>query len=808
MNNDDKVKKFLEKEDIPEELAPENIRKMLDEKAPSKKRKNISVAGRVGAVAAALAVIAGGTLSYTITHKTKCQVRPPTTIPETSQKAIAPATDEDILLLASTGNYMTGAEDYEQIYIMMKEVADNRKKAVQSARTFGVMEDGIEIAEEAVADDADYDYDSDEYFADAETVDIAGAVNKSATMSADTGAEEEFSETYNQEENVLEADIVKTDGKNIYYLYNNYDKSNNSTLNYATVDNGKFTSYGSIDINVNINDCFGEEYEESYSCVNDMYLYNDILVVIGNVNGYNDTDDYYNWKDTTFVSFYTTDEIPQLIDTYYQEGSYNDVRISPEGYMYLITGYSSWDFYNIDDYEEIERYIPTCGVSGDVECIPAGDILLPEKAFEDMYNLSYTVIGSIDLTQAGTFAPVDTKALAGYTGEIYCSGGNMYTTSGWDNTDITRISINSGVITPEAIGTVSGRVNDQFSMSEYNGYFRIAVTSDEYKEVFHSYRDEYDDSAWERIKDKLTGEESGYYSHELVKRDNRVYVLDMDLNIVGSVGDFGIDEEIKSVKFSGDTAYVVTYEQTDPLFAIDLSEPTNPTILDEFKILGYSTYMQEWGDGLLLGFGVNADENGIETGIKLTMFDNSDPYNLNALATYTLDRGDDEWLYSEAVWERKALLIAPEKNLIGVPVIVESYAYYDVDYDTEWNNTAKYMFFSYDDGEFTLKGEISSTENTAWVEGFDRAVYVGNYVYALSGNKFISADIDTITECDTVYFDNATEYQSLVEPETESETEEIIEPETEEITESETEEPTEELTEPETEAETTEEIDE
>lgn len=811
-DNDEKVKKFLEKEDIPEELTPENIKKMLDEKAPSKKRSKISVAGRVGALVASLAVIAGGTLAYTNTDK-KTNCPDYILIPETSQNAIAPATDADIQQLANTGNYMTGAEDYEQIYTLFKEVADNRKKnALQSARTYGAMDNGImvdgaiaesamavneDIEEEAMEDGAMYDYDDMETVQGVEYENtIATATDDSAPL--ETGAGEEFSETYNQEENVLEADIVKTDGKNIYYARNDYIKESVASVNYATVDKGKFTGYGTIDIAGAVNGCFGAEYNYGDCYVQDMYLYNDMLIVLGTVNGYCQKQDchnnWYDYKTSCFVSFYTTDETPQLIDTYYQEGNYNDVRISPEGYMYLITGYSSWDFYRIDTYEDIEKYIPTCGVSGNIECIPAGDILLPEDTFEDMYNLSYSVIGSIDLTQSGTFAPVDTKALAGYTGEIYCSGGNMYTTSGWEETDITRISINGGIINPEASGTVSGRVNDQFSMSEYNGYFRIAVTNDEYKEEYHSYYE--DETLFERVKDKLSGEESGYYSHELVKRDNRVYVLDMDLNVVGSVEDFGIDETIKSVKFSGDMAYVVTYEQTDPLFAIDLSDPTNPTILDEFKILGYSTYMQEWSDGLLLGFGVNADENGIETGIKLTMFDNSDPYNLNAVATYTLDRTDDEWLYSEAVWERKALLIAPEKNLIGIPVVIEKYGYYDIDVETEFNNTAKYMFFEYNDGEFILKGEISSTENNAWIDGFSRAVYIGDYVYALSGDKFISADIETITECDMVYFDNATEYQSLV---IEPETEEPTEPETEEET---TESKTEEITEPETEEST------
>ncbi|MDE6539037.1 MAG: beta-propeller domain-containing protein, partial [Ruminococcus sp.] len=747
----------------------------------------------------------GGTLAYTnIDKKTNCDTHC-ILIPERRQNAIAPETDADIQQLANTGNYMTGADDYEQIYTLFKEVADKRKNTNDTARTYGAMDNGAialneDIAEEVMEDGAMYDYDYDdmetvqgvEYEDAMKTADITTSDSEFASL--DTGAGEEFSETYNQEENVLEADIVKTDGKNIYYARNDYNKDSTALVNYATVNKGIFTGYGTIDIGSTVNGCFGAEYETAVY-VQDMYLYNDMLAVLGTVNGYcQNHNNWYEYKNSCFVSFYTTDETPQLIDTYYQEGYYNDVRISPEGYMYLISNYSSWDFYEIDTYEDIERYIPTCGVSDNIKCLPAGDILLPEDAFEDMYNLSYSVIGSLDLTQSGTFAPVDTKALAGYTGEIYCSGGNMYTTSGWEETDITRISINGGMITPEASGTVSGRVNDQFSMSEYNGYFRIAVTNDEYEEKYHSYYE--DETFFERVKDKLSGEESGYYSHELIKRDNRVYVLDMDLNVVGSVEDFGIDETIKSVKFSGDMAYVVTYEQTDPLFAIDLSDPTNPTILDEFKILGYSTYMQEWDDGLLLGFGVNADENGIETGIKLTMFDNSDPYNLNAVATYTLDWGEDEWLYSEAVWERKALLIAPEKNLIGIPVIIEKYNYYDVDIETEFNNIAKYMFFEYNDGEFTLKGEISTAENNAWINGFSRAVYIGDYVYALSGDKFVSVDIETITECDMVYFDNASEYQSLV---IEPETEEPIETETEEET---TESTTEEIIEHETEEST------
>ena len=87
-------------------------------------------------------------------------------------------------------------------------------------------------------------------------------------------------------------------------------------------------------------------------------------------------------------------------------------------------------------------------------------------------------------------------------------------------------------------------------MDEYNGYFRTATTSYE----------------------KLIDGEWNY------QPSNNVFVLDAGMNVVGSITDIAPDETIKSVNFQGNTAYVVTYEQTDPLFAIDLSDPMNPVI--------------------------------------------------------------------------------------------------------------------------------------------------------------------------------------------------------------------------------------
>ncbi len=756
LNNNERVREFLEQESVPEEISPENMKIMLDEKAAVKKRKKISMAGKITAMAASLALIVGTAVGTAGLVRNFGGSTPKIGLIADNDEPKKNSADKSETV--STGNsYMAGAESYGQIYNLLKAESKKRGDAncVTGADggTFGA-ENGVaadnfeeETADESsvavdIADDIYYDESKDES-APEESFDSAN------------GAEgNEFSKTYDQEEGVLEADIVKTDGKRIFYLSNleTYDEvgfHESCNLNIAEVNDGNFTNTMTINVAPEVNN-EGVGWNVNIN-VNDMYLYNDMIAIIGNVNSYRDSytinsakgldddymiDDYsYENNNSCFVSFYTNEDSPQLIGTYWQDGGYGDVRISPEGYMFLVSTYYSCDWNNIEGEDDIEAYIPKCGVDEGVRCLPASDILLPGGGIDNSDILSYTVIGSIDLTSSGQFSPVDSKALACYTGNLYSSAENIYTTIGWTDTEITRISTAGGIITPAASGKVEGYLKDQFSMSEYNGYFRIATTIEK----------------WENINNE-TGID-GVFTEQApdVYRDNCVYVLDMELNQVGKVDGFGEDETIKSVNFSGDMGYVVTYEQTDPLFAIDLSNPAEPFITDEFKILGYSTYMQKWTDGLLLGFGVDADEEGIENGVKLTMFDNSAPYDLKAVGTYAVNslNREEYYIYSNAVWERKALLIAPEKNLIGVPVCQESW------YIDGYDAVSKYMFFSYENGEFIPLGEISnemSDYNEYEMFMFDRAVYIDDYVYAICDGKMVSADAATITVKDIAEF--------------------------------------------------------
>jgi len=630
-----------------------------------------------------------------------------------------------------------------------------------------------------------YDFDEKDYMINAvpdtmATIAPTAAPGSAPTVSSPSDSEGiRHSETYNQEENVLEADIVKTDGNAIFSLSGVYDGSSCFNLNAVYASDGKFISnQQAVDT---VRECSTGELKDVYA--QDMYLYNDMIIVLGTAeiayskdsDGYPLSGWYYGYRNSkpyTFVSVFTKgdkDNAPELIDTYFQEGKYNDVRITSDGFMYLVSD-GIYRILSDDENEDIRvddtSFIPAAGSSGSISPIACNCIYIPEK-IDDTCSKSYTVIGSINLNSADGIKNPETKVISGYSGNIYCSGKNLYLThsryeyayyfglySSSDIkkgeqvfTEITRVSLSKGKITPEATGVVPGFIINQFSMSEYRDYFRIVTTS------------EYSDS------------DKPYFTRE---KSNNVFVLDQNLEKAGEITHFAKDESVKAVNFAGDIGYVVTYVQTDPLFAIDFSEPSNPAILDEFKIDGYSTYMQKWDDSHLLGFGVSTyiNEYGGEVtdGYKLVMFNNSDPENLSAEGIFKVIKNDTQLIdliagtelsedgpvkphinfNSNAVSERKALLIAPEKNLIGFPVTLyasDSYKKY---------NGSGYFFFSYEDGEFTLINYLGDIKDTGYNYAdyyrgiFERAVYIGDYVYIISDSRIFSADIETCTKTDEI----------------------------------------------------------
>jgi hypothetical protein len=296
-----------------------------------------------------------------------------------------------------------------------------------------------------------------------DTAEAPDDAKKEATTESASEDSPEHSETYYQEQDVLEADIVKTDGKHIYYLGSEMGENYSSAPVLRTVNakDGRFTGSTSI----NICDTAGFEDNGYNVSAVDMFIYNDMIAIIGNNNNSNfycgiDSRAYESETPFTFAAFYTTGDEPQLIDVYKQDGYYNDVRISPDGYMLLTSTYTTAYFGNIDGSKDTGNYIPCCGFAENYKMIPPEDILLPAEGFGSTNILSYTVIGSLDLNNTGAPAEKDRKTLAGYAGSIYCSADNLYTAAMSDKntTDITRISISGGDIVPMAGTNIEGSV--------------------------------------------------------------------------------------------------------------------------------------------------------------------------------------------------------------------------------------------------------------------------------------------------------------------------------------------------------------
>jgi uncharacterized secreted protein with C-terminal beta-propeller domain len=136
-----------------------------------------------------------------------------------------------------------------------------------------------------------------------------------------------------------------------------------------------------------------------------------------------------------------------------------------------------------------------------------------------------------------------------------------------------------------------------------------------------------------------------------------------ELRKIGAVGGLGLGEQIQSVRFMGDIGYVVTFRQIDPLYTIDLRDPSNPRVLGELKIPGFSSYLHPIGDGLLLGIGRDADLSGRTTGMQVTVFDVADLANPTELQRVSLPDAS-----SEAEWDHHAFLWWPETSTVVVPV--------------------------------------------------------------------------------------------------------------------------------------------
>ena len=509
----------------------------------------------------------------------------------------------------------------------------------------------------------------------------ARAAEKSAASSDTAGS---HSSTYLQVEEVDEADIVKTDGKYIYYV--NQDRE----VVILSAKNGKTKQLSRI----------GSSGVENY--VHDIFLKGDTLVTVGYVY---DGDDSY----TGVVTYDISDRSrPKMMSEMRQTGSIVSSRMIGK-YVYLVTS---------DYVYKGGRALPKVTVDGeyrdmDVSCISC----IPEPQ-----QTSYIVLGAMDIT-SGEDAKCRSRAIFGASDDIYCNDHNLYAASderdSGKQTSYTRI-VRAGLdgLDIKFTGTarVRGSIDDQFSMDEKDGYFRIATTAQ---------RDGMD--------------------------VNNLFVLDSDLREAGKVTGFARNESIKSVRYFGDKAYVITYEAIDPLFVIDLSDPTDPVIEGEVKIDGFSTLLIPAGKGKLLGIGHATGDNGYggeyAAGLKLVLFDISDPSEPTVI-----DSKEFKDMESPAQDTHKALTVNSSEGWYAVPYGIWSYPDVIVEEPDEIIDAEEPSDVSieepseeetgYEAGVLVFGAEDSLDvydRHELGSEQLFRSVYIEDYIYALDGEGNVSS---------------------------------------------------------------------
>jgi len=586
------------------------------------------------------------------------------------------------------------AKDYDEVYerfqLLLKEQEEDHAVARNIMRFSGgdlaVPEMAMEEAPAGAQSSAD-------------TM-TSGAASMEAGVSKE--AAPSYSDTNTQVAGIDEGDVVKTDGSYIYVASANY-----GTIRIIEPKGKEMKAVGEIPDTSTV---------ESARTIQEFYINKDKMTVIRSAyevidQGQQDGQPqpqpygkasadiaysygyfpYWQGKSVTYIeTFDLTDRsAPKLSGSVCQDGNYYNSRRNGD-YVYVFTRHYS-DMYAVR--EDISKYVPS--VNGTT--IPADCIYMPEQ----ISSADYLVISSVDMRSPAE--PVQTKAIMADGNQFYVSPDYIYVgatkydyrANQYNYTELLKLAYRNGRIGFVAHGTVNGYLNNQFSMDEYQGKLRLVST----------------------------------LSRNNGKTTNSLYVLDEKLKVCGKIEDLAPDEQIYSARFMGAVAYFVTFRNMDPLFSVDLSDPTNPKVLGELKITGFSEYLHPYADNLLLGIGREIDpDTGNFKGLKLSMFDTKDLKNVQEKQKLV----EASFEHSVAWYNHKAVLIDAAKNLIGFPA--EHY-----DYDSrEWG--VSYVVYSYDKAA-GFKQELNFKLDTAGDYSSTRGLYIGDYLYVVENNQIHAFDL-------------------------------------------------------------------
>ena len=717
-------------------------------------------------------------------------------------------TPEFIAQNSVIGNSPKQTEDYAEIEEMFAKYAKKYKtykytyNYSEGLKGFGNVSSDTAIMEEAV------DMNTNAPMADAESG-SAGVTNRAPENSINTSVKDDseesnqHGETNEQVVGVSEADIIKNDGKYLYLVNPenaDWDKYYIQMEGYvlykngleATTSDAKTTPGYNPDVNSTPpaapatekgtepveEEIITELPELDYTCeisivepskegrlekinkieiakpdnddiyymaVREIYVEGNRLVAVVECSKYAEEDDlqekyryvYYGGKreSVTMAVAYDISDKKNIKEEWrvFQDGYYISSRLIGDELVLLSN-------YYVDITQDADVVKATCIPENSSDGKTFSRVLVDDICImEEVCDTSYLVASVLDTDDENT---LKTEAVLGAGQNVYCTTETLYATSTEYNyndsrkaevfglsetvkTQIYKFDIRNYDIKYLKNASVDGSALNQFSMDEYNGSLRIATTS-------------------------------GNWGDSLV---NQVYVLDNNLETVGLLKDIAKGERIKSVRFTGNTAYVVTFVQTDPLFVIDLTDATAPKILGELKIPGYSAYLHPVGDGLVMGVGVDGTETGTNGGMKVSLFDVSDPTKPQECGKFTMSgyESDERQVYvdSDAYYDHKALCWDAQNKIMYIPYSKNVHVWAYTDGKNYSKTTAGIVALKVNEEEKTLKAAgdyIANSTDYAQPRDFSRVTYINDVVFGYSTNSGLlcAFDSDTQKQLDTI----------------------------------------------------------
>lgn len=626
----------------------------------------------------------------------------------TSRPGTTDLSSEQIILTS-------GLETFGSCDALLDQIKD---EAIERVGPYGFDQGGhyfiegdVALATDDVAEEATADFETS---AAAPATTAAASLDQAfadgGTDTASRAADGDFSETNNQEQGVDEADLVKTDGNRLVIVSGNTLRVIDTTASTPRLVN-------TIKLP-----------QETWG--GQLFLEGDRALLMTS-----------GWTERPFLErsittdWYPGSPIGRLLEidlvggditrTLEFEGSYLSAREIDGSIRIVLTASANRFAFvypsnpdatdgaleanrNVIESSTIEHWIPTYRITEGSTTVNEGPIVdcnrvhLPAEfaGFGSLVMLTADLRNGLAINDAlSVFTDAQTVYASTDRVAVATPRWPMFDDDGQPDSEDFRTALHTFDITDPssaryvASGSVEGSLLNQFSLSEYDGYLRVATTAG---------------SPW-------WGERSTSESSVTVLAEEG-----NTLRQVGHVGGLGLGEQIFAVRFIGDKGYVVTFEQVDPLYTIDLADPTDPRVVGELKIPGFSSYLHPVDGDHLLGVGTDGDEEGRTGGAVISLFDVSDPANPERTAKLNLDRtglggtGEESGSYSPVSWDAKAFTYWN-----GTAIVPISWWAYDPGVESESNGSDAVLVDVDVDGNLTEIGRVSHPETTFCEEPYD-----------------------------------------------------------------------------------------